>query len=151
VFDRVIADKATFVFFDFPLFYLPKYSWISQGRGSGFLTPSFNIYKESGLESSDWLIRAPFYINIAPDKDLLITPAYLSSRGALYQGRYRQLIDPSKSQDEGLFEFEFKYLNNDYITNLNRWLIDTSVELDLTDKTHFSLRYNKVSDSEFFT
>jgi lipopolysaccharide assembly outer membrane protein LptD (OstA) len=148
--NRVIADKATLVFFDLPVFYLPKYSWISKGRGSGFLTPSFNIYRESGLESSDWLIRAPYYINIAPDKDLLITPAYLSSRGALYEGKYRQLIDPSKSQNDGLFEFEFKYLIDDYITNLNRWLINTSVELHLSDKTHLSLRYNKSSDSEFF-
>ena len=49
-----------------------------------------------------------------------------------------------------MFEFEFKYLNNDYITNLNRWLVDTSVELVLSDKTHLSLRYNKTSDSEFF-
>jgi len=149
--NRVVADKATFVFFDFPIFYLPKYSWISKGRGSGFLTPSFNIYKESGLESSDWLTRAPYYINIAPDKDLLVSLAYLSSRGALYEGQYRQLIDPSKSQDHGLFEFEFKYLNNDYITNLNRWLVNTSVELDLTEKTHLSLRFNKVSDSAFFS
>ena len=148
--NRVTADKATFVFFDFPIFYLPKYSWISQGRGSGFLTPSFNIYKESGLESSDWLIRAPYYINIAPDKDLLISPAYLSSRGALYEGKYRQLIDPSKSQDHGLFEFEFKYLNDDYITSLNRWLVNTSVELHLSDKTHLSLRYIRTSDAEFF-
>jgi lipopolysaccharide assembly outer membrane protein LptD (OstA) len=148
--NRVIADKATLVFFDFPIFYLPKYSWISQGRGSGFLTPSFNIYKESGLESSDWLIRAPYYINIAPDKDLLISPAYLSSRGALYQGKFRQLIDPSKSKDHGLFEFEFKYLNDDYIDNINRWLTNTSMELDLSGKTHLSLRYNKVSDPEFF-
>ena len=149
--NRIIADKATFVFFDFPIFYLPKYSWISKGRGSGFLTPSFNVYKESGEETRDLLIRAPYYINIAPDKDLLVSLAYLSSRGALYEGQYRQLIDPSRSQDYGLFEFEFKYLNNDYITNLNRWLVDTSVELDLSAKTHLSLRYKKVSDSEFFS
>lgn len=148
--NRVIADKATFVFFDFPIFYLPKYSWIARGRGSGFLTPSFNIYKESGLESSDFLIKAPYYINIAPDKDLLISLGYLSSRGVLYEGNYRQLIDPSKSQDDGLFEFEFKYLNDDYITNLNRWLVNTSVDVDLSDKTHLNLRYNKTSDSEFF-
>lgn len=148
--NRVVADKATFVFFDFPIFYLPKYSWVAKGRGSGFLTPSFNIYRESDLESSDFLIRDPYYINIAPDKDLLISLGYLSSRGLLYEGHYRQLMDPSKSQDDNLFEFEFKYLNDDYITNLNRWLVNTSAELDLSDKTHLSLRYNKTSDSEFF-
>ena len=148
--NRIIADQATFVFFDFPIFYIPKYSWVRDGRGSGFLTPSFNIYKESGLESHDFLINAPYYIDIAPDKDLLIALGYLSSRGALYEGRYRQLIDPSKSQDHGLFEFEFKYLFDDDITNLNRWLVNTSIELNLSDKTHFSLRHNKVSDSEFF-
>ena len=149
--NRVTADQASFIFFDFPIFYLPKYSWIREGRGSGFLTPSFNIYKESGLQSNELLIKAPYYINIAPDKDLLISLGYLSSRGAVYEGRYRQLIDPSKSQDHGLFTFEFKYLFNDYITNLNRWLVDTTVELDLSDKTHFNLRYNRASDSEFLS
>jgi len=149
--NRITADQANFIFFDFPILYLPKYSWIREGRGSGFLTPTFNIYNESGLQSNELLIKTPYYINIAPDKDLLISLGYLSSRGALYEGSYRQLIDPSKSQDHGLFTFEFKYLFNDYITNLNRWLVNTTVELDLSDKTHFNLRYNRASDSEFFS
>ena len=137
-------------FLIFQYSFYTKYSWIAQGRGSGFLTPSFNIYKESGLESNDLLIKTPYYIDLAPDKDLLISLGYLSSRGAVYEGKYRQLIDPSRSQDHSLFEFEFRYLYDDYITNLNRWLVDTSVEIDLSDKTHLSLRYNKASDSQFF-
>ena len=38
--NRGYADNATVVFYGVPIFYLPKYSWVLEGRGSGFLTPS---------------------------------------------------------------------------------------------------------------
>ena len=37
--NRGIADNAKIVFYGLPIFYLPKYSWVLEGRGSGFLTP----------------------------------------------------------------------------------------------------------------
>ena len=37
--NRGIADNATGCILWFPIFYLPKYSWVLEGRGSGFLTP----------------------------------------------------------------------------------------------------------------
>ena len=148
--NRAIAKNASLVFYGFPIFYLPRYSWVVQGRGSGFLTPSFNIFKESGNEKSDYHLRIPYYFNIAPDKDLILALSYLSNRGAVYEGKYRQIIAPAKSQDDGLFEFEYQFLNNDHVTNLNRWLLKTSIELDLNEKMHFSMLYNKVSDENYF-
>ena len=147
---RAKANKATLVFYGFPIFYLPRYSWVAKGRGSGFLTPSFDTFRLFGEEKSDYQIRIPYYFNIAPDKDLVLALSYLSNRGATYEGKYRQLIYPTKSQDDGLFEFEFQFLNNDHVTNLNRWLVNTSVELDLNEKMHLSMLYNKVSDKDYF-
>ena len=86
-------------------------------------------------------VRVPYYFNIAPDRDLILAMTYMSSRGFIYEGKYRQLIAPKKSPEEdehSLFEIETKYLFDDKITNLNRWLIDTSIELDISDKTHLS-------------
>jgi len=148
--NRANAKNTYFVFYGFPIFYLPRYSWVVQGRGSGFLTPSFNLFRESGKEKREYQLRIPYYFNLAPDKDLLLAQSYLSNRGAVYEGKYRQIIAPAKSQDDGLFEFEYQFLNNDYITNLNRWLVNTSVELDLNEKMHLSMLYNKVSDANYF-
>jgi len=147
--NRAAAKNASLVFFDIPILYLPRYSWVTSGRGSGFLSPGFNMYKEANSTSSDFLTRIPYYFNIAPDRDLLIALSYLSSRGSLYEGKYRQLIS-NKTQDDGLFAFEAQYLFNDKITKTNRWLLDSSVELELNNNMHFSMQYNKVSDSNYF-
>ena len=33
-------------FYGVPIFYLPKYSWVLSGRGSGFLTPNYSSYTD---------------------------------------------------------------------------------------------------------
>jgi len=147
--NRAIAKNASLVFFGMPIFYLPRYSWVSSGRGSGFLSPGLNIYKEANATSSDFLTRIPYYFNIAPDRDLLVALSYLSSRGAIFEGKYRQLIS-NKTQDDGLFALEAQHLFNDKITKSNRWLLDTTIELEINNNTHFSMHYSKVSDSNYF-
>ncbi len=150
--NRGIADKATVVFYGIPIFYLPKYSWVLEGRGSGFLTPSYDSYTETTQTGSSYSLRVPYYFNIAPDRDLVAAMTYMSSRGFIYEGKYRQLIAPkiTEEHEHSLWEIETKYLSDDKITNLNRWLIDTTIELDLSKKTHLSVKYNRVSDAKYF-
>jgi LPS-assembly protein len=147
--NRALANNASLEFFGVPIIYLPKYSWVTSGRGSGFLSPSFNIYKENSLDSSDFYYRTPYYFNIAPDRDLLIALSYLSSRGDTYEGKYRQLI-PNRTKDNGLFEIEGHFLFGDKITNKNRWLLESSIGLELNKNTHLNFSYNRVSDSDYF-
>jgi len=150
--NRGIADSATIVFYGVPIFYLPKYSWVLEGRGSGFLTPDFDNYKESSQTKRSFRLRVPYYINIAPDRDLLVALNYMSSRGMIYEGKYRQLIKPKITEEDehSLWEIETQFLFDDKITNLNRWLIDTSIELDYSEKIHLSTRYYRVSDKKYF-
>lgn len=159
--NRGIADKATVVFYGFPIFYLPKYSWVLEGRGSGFLTPSYDSYSETTQTERSYSLRVPYYFNIAPDRDLVAAMTYMSSRGFIYEGKYRQLIKRNKTTQkeykktkkeykDSTFEMETRYLSGDKITNLNRWLIDTSIELDVSEKTHLSARYYRVSDAKYF-
>ena len=147
--NRAVAKNASLVFFGMPIFYLPKYSWVSSGKGSGFLSPSLNIYQETDSNSSNLLTRVPYYFNIAPDRDLLLALSYLSSRGVIFEGKYRQLIS-NKTQDDGLFSLETQYLFNDKITKNDRWLLDGSIELELNNNLHLSTQYSKVSDSNYF-
>ena len=44
--NRGLAKNATVEFYGIPIFYLPRYSWVLEGRGSGFLTPDYDNYKE---------------------------------------------------------------------------------------------------------
>ena len=76
----------------------------------------------------------------------------MTSRGFIYEGKYRQLIAPriTEEKEDSLFGLETRYLFDDKITNLNRWLIDTSIELDISKKTHLSAQYYRVSDAKYF-
>jgi len=75
----------------------------------------------------------------------------MSSRGLVYEGKYRQLIAPKITfdHDDSIFTIEAKYLPEDKITGLKRWLINFSEELDLSEKVHISAKYNRVSDSKY--
>jgi len=157
--NRGIADNAIVKFYGVPIFYLPKYSWVLSGRGSGFLTPDYSSYTDdatvadaSGKKEGSYSVRIPYYFNLAPDRDLLIALNYMSSRRFIYEGKYRQLIAPKISPDheDSIWSIEGKYLPEDKITSLKRWLVNFSNEMDIDDKTHLSAQYYRVSDSEYF-
>ena len=150
--NRGIADKALIKFYGVPIFYTPKHSWVLSGRGSGFLTPNYSTYYEKGEPENSFSIRVPYYINLAPDRDLLLALTYMSSRRFIYEGKYRQLISPKISEDheDSMYSIEAKYLPEDKITSLKRWLVNFSEELDLSDKIHLSAQYHRVSDKNYF-
>ena len=150
--NRGVADNATVKFYGVPIFYTPKYSWVLSGRGSGFLTPDYSTYNEIGQTKDSYRLRVPYYFNLAPDRDLLVALTYMSSRRFIYEGKYRQLIAPKISPDkeDSIWSIEAKYLPEDKITNLKRWLVNFSNELDLNNKTHLSAQFYRVSDSNYF-
>ena len=150
--NRGVADNATLKFYGVPIFYTPKYSWVLSGRGSGFLTPSYSTYNEIDKAEDHYSLRVPYYFNLAPDRDLLLALNYMSSRRFIYEGKYRQLIAPKISPDhkDSIYSIEAKYLPEDKITGLKRWLVNFSEELDLSEKIHLSANYYRVSDSKYF-
>jgi LPS-assembly protein len=150
--NRGYSNNATIKFYGVPILYTPKYSWVLAGRGSGFLTPDYSNYNEPSLEDSSYSLRVPYYFNLAPDRDLLLALTYMSSRGMIYEGKYRQLIAPKLSPDHNnsILSLEAKYLPEDDISGLKRWLVNFSEELDLSDKVHLSANYYRVSDSKYF-
>jgi len=76
----------------------------------------------------------------------------MSSRRFIYESKYRKLIAPKISPDhkDSIWSIEAKLLPEDKITNLKRWLVNFSEEMDLTDKTHLSAKYYRVSDAKYF-
>jgi len=150
--NRGVADNVIIKFYGQPIFYLPKYSWVLSGRGSGFLAPNYSTYREAGLTEDSYRLRVPYYLNIAPDRDLTVALNFISSRGLITEGKYRQLIAPKTKEDgkDSIMELEVQYLNADKITKLKRWLVDFSQEVDLTPKINLKAKYNRVSDEEYF-
>jgi LPS-assembly protein len=150
--NRGLAENATLKFYGVPIFYTPRYSWVLSGRGSGFLTPNYSTYNEPGQVDDAFSLRVPYYFNLAPDRDLLVALTYMSSRNFVYEGKYRQLIAPkiAPNKKDSIMTIEAKYLPEDKITNLQRWLVNFTEELDISDKIHLSSQFYRASDSEYF-
>ncbi|HEU4620947.1 MAG TPA: LPS-assembly protein LptD [Burkholderiaceae bacterium] len=59
---------------------------VGNQRKTGFLTPSFGVSSSNGFE-----VVAPFYLNIAPNRDYTFTPRVLSKRGVELGNEFRYL------------------------------------------------------------
>jgi LPS-assembly protein len=77
-----------------PVFYLPYLPFpLSHQRMSGFLLPTIGHSNRDG-----WHIRLPFYWNIAPNRDITLTPEYRAHRGMLLSVVARYLTRHSQGQ-----------------------------------------------------
>ena len=136
-----VARNARLNIKDVPILYTPYLSFpIDDRRKTGLLIPSFGSSENSGVE-----IKTPFYWNIAPNYDALITPRYLADRGTQMNTEFRFL----QSFQEGLMRLE--YLHKDKITE------DQSSRIVVRDQMRFNpnltanIDYDRVSDSNYLT
>ena len=84
---RIFFDRAEFRFAGVPLAYLPRLDVPDPTvtRATGFLTPS--VFGSSALGVG---VQAPFFIALAQDRDLTVTPTVTARRAVAVQARYRQ-------------------------------------------------------------
>ena len=90
---NIIYEGARFELFGFPVFYVPIATHPSPDvkKRSGFLAPTIASSGDLGLN-----IKTPYFINLAPNYDLTITP-WVVSRGALVgEGEWRQKFKRGK-------------------------------------------------------
>jgi len=144
-----VAKDVTVEFFGVPIFYSPQHTWVLEGRGSGFLAPTFGSYNDSST-NNNYQVRIPYYFNIAPDRDFLLSLNQLSSRGSVLEGKYRRLIADNENWDGGRFEVEGHYLYKDNITNQDRWLLNSKLDLTLNKRAKLNIVTNRVSDIQYF-
>jgi LPS-assembly protein len=84
-----VARDASIDFDGVPIFYLPWLSFpLDDERKTGFLFPSVGTSSRSGFMES-----TPWYWNIAPSEDLLLTPTYYTRRGLDLGGDARYMTD----------------------------------------------------------
>lgn len=75
-----VGNNAVLHFFNVPVLYTPVFSLpVGSGRRSGFLSPTYGSVNRGGVRG--WDITLPYYINIAPNRDMTLFPRYLEGRG----------------------------------------------------------------------
>ena len=110
----VDATNARMEFKGIPILYSPKVNFsFNNQRKSGFLSPTWGTTTKSGFQ-----VKTPYYFNIAPNKDATITPRYMGKRGLQIGGQYRYIGDNHSG------EANVEFLNNDYMTNQERYLLN---------------------------
>lgn len=81
-----------------PIAYTPYFShpMPDADARSGLLRPEYSQTTNLGT-----VIKAPYYVAIAPDKDATITPIFTSDEGLVLDGEYRQRFDSGQLQFNG--------------------------------------------------
>jgi len=133
------ARNVTAKFKGVPFFYTPWMSFpLNDERKTGFLAPVFGRSSNSGIG-----IETPFYWNIAPHRDALFTPRYLSKRGVQLSGKGRYL------NNNNYGELNLQYLDDRDFDD-DRYLVSFEHEHLFNDHFRADLLYNNASDDDYF-
>ena len=135
-----IAHDVSMRFMGVPFLWLPWMRFPVNGqRLSGFLAPSFGGSGNSGM-----YLRVPYYLNLAPNYDATLEPAFYSLRGPMLGGQFRYLLDASKG------ELNFNYMPHDNLYGGKRWMLQYQDSTALTPDWSFNANINRVSDNTYF-
>ena len=134
------AKNAWLEFKGAPVMYLPYISFpVDDRRTSGLLAPTWGSTQRNGFD-----MTAPFYWNIAPNVDDIITPRYMEKRGFMLRNKFRYLTDISKGS------LGTEVLPNDELTNETRYSATFQDRTRFTPHLSSIANLNYVSDEEYF-
>jgi len=123
-----------------PFFYTPWISFpIDERRKTGFLFPDFGRSSRHGTEFAQ-----PWYWNIAPNADALLTPHYRSERGSQLYTTTRYLTQSSEG------DLTVDYLPNDRIFGDDRYYYRYRQRADLPANWRITANVQQASDSDYF-
>ncbi|MFN9504579.1 MAG: LPS-assembly protein LptD [Rubrivivax sp.] len=106
-----LAEGAVLRFLGVPILAAPVLSFpITDDRKSGWLPPNVNLDSRSGLD-----VTVPYYWNIAPHRDMTVTPRLMTRRGLGADVEWRYL----ERQHEGLLGLDV--LPHDSSFGRGRW------------------------------
>ncbi|MDZ7823342.1 MAG: hypothetical protein U5K75_04390 [Ahrensia sp.] len=95
-------EQARFEFLGVPIAYVPVFTTSdpSVKRKTGFLAPNFRYSKETGFG-----LRVPYFVNIAPDRDLTLSTTAFTRQGFLGEAAYGQRFENGDSHCSRLLGF----------------------------------------------
>src|SRR6266581_2702002 len=112
---------------------------LNNQRKSGLLPPSIGTTGKSGPE-----LAVPYYLNLAPNYDLTLTPRYMEKRGLQIAEQFRYL------QTNYNGEFSAEELPRDRATDSSRSAITLVHSYNRDGALVGGLNLNKVSDDNYF-
>lgn len=141
------AKHVRFVVAGVPLIYLPYFSYpIRKDRKSGFLIPSMSVTKRDGFS-----LEIPYYLNLAPNYDAVLSLNYFTQRGVKFNGEYRYLTQLSHGKLYASFiprDQEFNSFQHDAVTTYGGQLeyepFLSRINNAGTDR--FAVAYNNVTE-----
>jgi LPS-assembly protein len=138
--DLGVARRGKLLFKDTPIVYVPWVDFpLHNQRKTGFLPPSIGSSTKSGVQ-----ISTPFYVNLAPNRDLTFAPRELSKRGLQLTAQLRYI----DRDYEGSASFE--HLSNDQVAHINRDAAIIQHNQRFGSNLTGYLNINKVSDDNYF-
>lgn len=135
-----VAEGGVLRFYGVPILAAPHLSFpLTEERKSGWLPPSFGIDSKNGVQLS-----APFYWNIAPNRDATFTPGISLRRGASLGTEFRYL-EPNYSG-----RIELDLLPHDRLTGTERYALNAAHDGDFGDDFRLQMRILRVSDDNYW-
>ena len=137
--DVGMASRTVVYFKGVPIIGAPALSFsLSGARRSGWLPPSVGVGSKGDSE-----ITVPYYFNIAPNRDLTLTPRLMGNRGlmAMAHGRYLGETYAGETQVE--------VLPNDKQTGTDRWLVNSFHSQRLAPTWTYGWNVRAASDDEY--
>lgn len=133
------ARSVTLEFMHVPILYAPWFSFpLTDARKTGFLVPRFGESSTRGVN-----VAAPYYLNLAPQYDDTITPAFMSRRGAMLHNEFRYLGESYNG------DLEVEYLPNDNVFGDNRSALRYIHSQIISPRVTASLDIQSVSDKDY--
>lgn len=128
-------------YLDTPILYAPWLDFsLDNSRKSGFLTPAFGVSDQRGFE-----FTAPWYWNIAPNRDATFYPRLMSRRGLQLGAEYRYL---GRAYGGDVL---LEALPDDRVADRGRYRGALRHNHRFSSRWSGSLHYERVSDGRYFT
>ena len=153
---RGVARNARLRIKNVPIFYTPYLSFpTNNDRKSGFLTPLVGYSNVNGFD-----FGLPYYLNLAPNQDLTITPHIYTERGVMIGGEYRYLTPKSFGMLGGDFlpndKAYAKFIDNNQDkfpqlrgNSTNRWTVGYVDTTNFSPDLHLNVNVKQVSDDYY--
>jgi LPS-assembly protein len=134
------ARGARVYFEGLPIIAAPSFDFsLNNQRKSGFLPPSIGVTGKSGPE-----VGIPYYLNLAPNYDLTLTPRYMEKRGLQLEEQFRYLQKDYKG------DLSAEVLPNDRAADRRRYGMSLAGSYNRDGSLLGGLNLNKVSDDSYF-
>ncbi len=145
-----LAEGAALIFKDVPILPIPNVDFpLTEERKSGFLPPTIGVDNIGGVEYTQ-----PYYLNLAPNRDITFFPTYWSRRGLRLGSEFRYLESLSPDRPFG-GEARLDYMEKDLLRGERRWGLQFKhsglIHPDYAGGTlGLNLNVNRVSDDNYW-